>query len=385
MVQACPAGQCGDPQPLARWGRGRSAGVAVAGTGSAAVVSARDGADELLTAPASLGVLDRALDRVIGLGHTQLVGGTLVLAVGRHPVTELGVSAFPSSVTEDVLDAARAGRCLGAVAATAAGLQVRVVDTGSATGNDHDHDHDPMTVTVTEQLLQQGEDLGAVLGAAGVVALGEVDIGNTTVAAGLASSLLRLDADQVVGLGSGADTAMLDRKTEVVAAALNRWTANPAAHHDGVLPAQRLAALGGPEFALLVGVVRGAAHAGAVIMLDGLATSVAALIAVQAEPAVAAHLVAGQRSREPAHPAVLQRLGLQPLLDYGCAPGKASGPPWVPSCCVPDCNCGPAPPAPRPHRGRAARNPRSRAAGLACVGGGSRRVPVTHGGFAYRS
>lgn len=111
-----------------------------------------------------------------------------MLAVGRHPVTELGVSAFPSSVTEDVLDAARAGRCLGAVAATAAGLQVRVVDTGSATGNDHDHD--PMTVTVTEQLLQQGEDLGAVLGAAGVVALGEVGIGNTTVAAGLASSLL---------------------------------------------------------------------------------------------------------------------------------------------------------------------------------------------------
>jgi len=293
------------------------------------VVSARDGADELLTAPASWGVLDRALDRVIGLGHTQLVGGTLVLAVGRHPVTELGVSAFPSSVTEDVLDAARAGRCLGAVAATAAGLQVRVVDTGSATGNDHDHD--PMTVTVTvtvtvtEQLLQQGEDLGAVLGAAGVVALGEVDIGNTTVAAGLASSLLRLDADQVVGLGSGADTAMLDRKTEVVAAALNRWTANPAAHHDGVLPAQRLAALGGPEFALLVGVVRGAAHAGAVIMLDGLATSVAALIAVQAEPAVAAHLVAGQRSREPAHPAVLQRLGLQPLLDLRLRAGEGVG------------------------------------------------------------
>jgi len=71
-------------------------------------------------------------------------------------------------------------------------------------------------VTVTEQLLQQGEDLGAVLGAAGVVVLGEVGIGNTTVAAALAASLLGLDADQVVGLGSGADTAMLNRKTEVV-------------------------------------------------------------------------------------------------------------------------------------------------------------------------
>jgi len=183
-----------------------------------------------------------------------------------------------------VLDAARAGRCLGAVAATAADCRYGSSTPQAPPATTTTTTTTTMTVTVTEQLLQQGEDLGAVLGAAGVVALGEVGIGNTTLAAALAASLLGLDADQVVGLGSGADTAMLDRKTEVVAAALNRWTAHPTAHHDGVLPGQRLAALGGPEFALLVGVVRGAAHAGAVIMLDGLATSGAALIAVQAEP-----------------------------------------------------------------------------------------------------
>ena len=60
-------------------------------------------------------------------------------------------------------------------------------------------------------------------------------------------------------------------------------------------------------------------------MLDGLATSVAALLAVRIEPAVAAHLVAGQRSRENAHARVLEELGLEPLLDLRLRAGEGAG------------------------------------------------------------
>ncbi len=60
-------------------------------------------------------------------------------------------------------------------------------------------------------------------------------------------------------------------------------------------------------------------------MLDGLATTVAALLAVRLEPAVAAHLVAGHRSRESAHPAVLRELGLEPLLDLRLRAGEGVG------------------------------------------------------------
>jgi nicotinate-nucleotide--dimethylbenzimidazole phosphoribosyltransferase len=83
--------------------------------------------------------------------------------------------------------------------------------------------------------------------------------------------------------------------------------------------------LGGPEFAVLTGVVLGAARAGAVVVLDGLATSVCALLAQQEEPAVASHLVAGQRSRERAHGLVLERLGLEPLLDLRMRAGEGVG------------------------------------------------------------
>jgi nicotinate-nucleotide--dimethylbenzimidazole phosphoribosyltransferase len=86
-----------------------------------------------------------------------------------------------------------------------------------------------------------------------------------------------------------------------------------------------LAALGGRWVALLTVGVLWAAEAGAVVVLDGLLTSLAALCAVELEPAVAQHLVAGQRSRERAHADVLARLGLEPLLDLRLRAGEGAG------------------------------------------------------------
>ncbi len=86
-----------------------------------------------------------------------------------------------------------------------------------------------------------------------------------------------------------------------------------------------MGALGGPELAVLAGVVLGAAEARSLVVLDGLATTVAAATAVALEPAVAAHLVAGQRSRERAHERVLIDLGLEPLLTLRLRAGEGVG------------------------------------------------------------
>lgn len=283
--------------------------------GPLAVVAAHDDADDLLTPPGSLGVLDRAVDRAVALGHAGLEGGVLVLAGGRHPVTGLGVSAFEPSVTDDVLAAAREGAALGTAVASTVGLRSVVVDCGSATG-DLLHS-DALTSSAVDELVVRGRAIGVAEGASGLVALGEVGIGNTTVAAALASVLLDLPASETVGLGSGADSAMLARKREVVEGAVARVSI------EG--PLQALAAVGGPEVALLTGVVLGAAAVGAVVVLDGLLTSLAALCAVLEEPAVAQHLVAGQRSRERAHAVVLGRLGVEPLLDLRMRAGEGAG------------------------------------------------------------
>jgi NaMN:DMB phosphoribosyltransferase len=219
------------------------------------------------------------------------------------------------------------------------------------------------------------------------VALGEIGIGNTTVAAVLAAALLDVPVTEVVGRGASADAVMVERKVDVVERALARLrstaqtpsspaqaapsTAQPprstvhfspstvrysgssvqhsesrghlspstvqysgssvqhsessgqSEHPGGVHEVLRR--LGGGEFAVLTGVVLGVAEAGGVIVLDGLATSVCALAAVRLEPAVAAHLVAGQRSRERAHALVLTELGLEPILDLRIRAGEGVG------------------------------------------------------------
>lgn len=300
------------------------------------MVAATDDADDLLSPPGSLGVLDRALDVLVAAGVGASESGTLVLVGADHPVAGLGVSAYPASVTRDVLEASIAGRGLGAVTASGAGLSVIVVDAGvtggplpgSADARPLDDDArgdlatgDALSRAAVERLVATGRELGARAAVGGLVALGEVGVGNTTVAAALTCAALGTDPEETVGLGSGSDAAIMARKREVVATAVARRAAK--SNFDD--PIDLLAGLGGPEIAVLVGVVLGASGAGTGVVLDGLATSVAALIAQRLEPAVHAYLVAGQRSREVAHELVLRELGLEPLLALRLRAGEGVG------------------------------------------------------------
>jgi nicotinate-nucleotide--dimethylbenzimidazole phosphoribosyltransferase len=240
---------------------------------------------------------------------------------GHHLVANLGVSGFASTVTDEVLDAARAGKALGVVAATEAGLDHQVVDAGWSTGNLRDHD--ALDHIAVQRLVDQGIIHGRKAAGCGLVALGEVGVGNTTIAAALTAIVLGLDATDVVGLGAGSDSVILEQKRSIVAQSIRR---SRERYGDQVTePMTALASMGGPEFALLAGVCLGASEQGAPIILDGLATSIAALVAVLIDPAVASHLVAGQLSREIAHGAVLARLGLEPLLDLRFRAGEGAG------------------------------------------------------------
>lgn len=294
------------------------------------LVTATDAADELLSPPESLGVLDRALNRVLAVGAQDVTGGSLVLAGADHPVADLGVSAFPAATTTDVLAATVAGTSLGAASAKGAGLTVIAADAGVAqavpgarparpTGERGDlASTDAMTVADVESLLAVGREIGTEAAASGLVCLGEVGVGNTTVAAALACALLDLEPQDAVGLGSGSDAAMVARKREVVAAALARTKGESD-------PLRLLAALGGPEIALLTGVTLGAAAAGAPVVLDGLAGSLPGIIASRTEPSAQGYLLAGHVSRERAHAIVLRELGLEPLLSLRLRSGEGVG------------------------------------------------------------
>src|SRR5699024_7390206 len=198
------------------------------------LVSATDAADELLSPPESLGVLDRALNWAGAVGAGPVTGGTLVLAGTVHPDTDLGVSAFPASSTADVLTATVEGTSLGSATATGAGLAVIAADAGvrvpvpgaravrrSGTRGDP-VTTDAMTLADVETLVAAGREIGTEAATTRLVCLGEVGVGNTTVAATLACALLDLEPQDAVGLGSGSDADMVAHKRHVVASALTR-------------------------------------------------------------------------------------------------------------------------------------------------------------------
>ncbi|MCW2934967.1 MAG: cobT [Actinomycetia bacterium] len=309
----------------------------LAGPDQRAVVAGRDTGDDLLAVPGALGVLDVTVNRVLALAGPAPATGTLVIAAADHPVTRYGVSAYPSHVTADVYEATVKGVSLGATTARHAGLACEAVYARPAGPQGDLVGSDALTEADVEALVTQGIALGERLArgtasaacptgtaGGGLICLGEAGIGNTTIAAALACALLDLDPATAVGLGAASDTAMMARKRDVIGRALDR-ARSEYGKRIAEAPWLVAAALGGPEIVLLAGVTLGAARSRVPVVLDGLATSVAALLAVRAEPAAQAALVAGQRSRERAHQAVLTELGLEPLLDLRLRSGEGVG------------------------------------------------------------
>jgi nicotinate-nucleotide--dimethylbenzimidazole phosphoribosyltransferase len=164
-----------------------------------------------------------------------------------------------------------------------------------------------------------GASGGGVSGARALVT-GEMGIGNTTAAAALVAAFTGRPAAEVTGRGTGIDDAGLARKTAVVERALVLHAAAVAAG-----PLETLAALGGYEIAALAGFIVGGAAEGVPVLVDGLIAGAALLAAERLVPGVAARCIAGHRSVEPGAAAVLDELGMAPVLDLELRLGEGSG------------------------------------------------------------
>ena len=263
------------------------------------------------------------------------LGAAIVLAAGDHGYAEQGVSAYPPEVTGQMLATFAAGGAAISVLAREAAARLVVVDAGVRTPVDRPAVRalrlGPGTADATTGPAMQREDAltgiaagvalaeEVVADGAGIVATGEMGIGNTTAAAAVCAALLPAEPEAVCGRGTGVDDAGLARKVDAVGRALAANRPDPAD------PVGVLAAVGGFELAVLAGVCLGGARAGAVVLLDGYVTGAAALVAARLAPAAAGRMVASHRSPEPGHALVLADLGLEPLLDLGLRLGEGSG------------------------------------------------------------
>jgi len=312
---------------------------AVMATSQAARAEAAHRQGLLAKPPGSLGrleALSQQLAAVAGCCPPRVSARpALLLAAADHGVHAQQVSAWPQALSTAIASGCVRGDSVAAVLAARSAVRLVVLDVGLMTppptgpglcsrrvraGTRNLLVEDAMTQGEAAQALLAGADAAGDLldDGADLLLLGEVGIANTTAAACLTGHLTGTSPGEVTGPGAGADVAALHRKTAVVAAALARVGPQPD-------PLRVLAALGGLEHAALVGAMLRAAAAGVPVLLDGVSTTAAALVAVRMCPALPGYLIASHRSSEPAAGVALAHLDLAPLLDLDLRLGEGSG------------------------------------------------------------
>jgi len=284
---------------------------------AAAAAQARQAA--LVKPPGALGRLEEIaihLARWQGKATPSADRPIVAVFAGTHGVTARGVSPYPSTVTRQMMDTFSNGQ--------AAVNQICSAFDAGLKAYDLALDHPTPDIT-TDAALDERACAGTMafgmeaVAGSDIVCLGEMGIGNSTIAAALAHGLFGGAAEDWVGAGTGADAAMLARKAETVRQAV-------AFHRDHLGdPFEVLRRLGGREFAAIVGAILAARHTRIPVILDGYAVTAAAAVLHAADPTALDHCLAGHRSAERAHGALLQKLGLTPILDLGMRLGEGSG------------------------------------------------------------
>lgn len=286
----------------------------------------------------SLGRLEDLACSIAAIRGTPDLGAlspAIVLAAGDHGIAEEGVSAYPQEVTSQMLLNFASGGAAICVLAREASAKLVVIDAGTAVPVEHpdirSHRIGPGTANSTrgpamsrDQALESiaiGVDVAQELISEGctLIGLGEMGIANSASAAALCAALLPAAPEQVCGRGTGVDDEGLARKVDAVRRALAANAIDPS---DGLAA---LAAVGGFEIGVLVGVVLGCAGARTPVVLDGFITGAAALVAARIAPASTGSMIAAHRSPEPGHRLVLSTLALEPLLDLEMRLGEGSG------------------------------------------------------------
>jgi nicotinate-nucleotide--dimethylbenzimidazole phosphoribosyltransferase len=152
-----------------------------------------------------------------------------------------------------------------------------------------------------------------------VLGAGEMAIGNTTSAAAIFCALTGLPTRDVTGKGTGVNDETLARK---IAAVERGLSLNQPCRDD---PVDVLAKMGGFEIGAMTGVFLGAAAHRIPVLLDGYISAAAALLAARMNGGAVGCFIASHLSAENGHRAVLDHLGLIPLLGLNMRLGEGTG------------------------------------------------------------
>ena len=251
-------------------------------------------------------------------GRDPAVNRPLVAVfAGNHGVTAQGVSPFPSTVTKQMVDNFAAGGAAINQICIAHDIGLKVFDlaleipTGDIT---QEPAMDERTCAATMAFGME-----AIAGGTDLLCIGEMGIGNTTIASALYCALFGGEPELWVGPGTGADEQGIKRKADAIHKALKL--------HEKYLndPLEVLRRLGGREFAAMAGAILAARTQRIPVIIDGFVASASAAVLFKANPKALDHCLFSHVSAEPAHKRAIEHMGKKPLLDLNMRLGEGTG------------------------------------------------------------
>ncbi|THB74135.1 MAG: nicotinate-nucleotide--dimethylbenzimidazole phosphoribosyltransferase [Desulfobacteraceae bacterium] len=256
---------------------------------------------------------------------------------GDHGITQEGVSAYPSEVTGQMVENFLNGGAAINVLCRHHSIDLKVVDMGVAVSFAPHPDLIRNKVAegtrnfAVEPAMTEAQMINALEGGMqaflnahevrkiDIVGLGEMGIGNTTSASAIISTVTGITPAQATGRGTGVDDKGLEHKTEVIERALAFHQPDPK---NGLEILQKI---GGFEIAGIAGAALAAASCGTAVVLDGVISTAAGLIAYLINPDIKGYLFASHKSVEIGHMAALEYMGLNPLIDFHMRLGEGTG------------------------------------------------------------
>lgn len=283
----------------------------------------------------SLGKLEDYVIKIAGITenhNVKLPKKALVVMCGDNGVVEEGVTQTGQEVTAIVAENFLTQNCSASIMCHALGVDIFPVDIGIyrdtniinkkiAYGTHNMTKERAMSREEVLKAINVGVDMVGELKEKGygIIATGEMGIGNTTTSSAIASVLLSEDVEKMTGRGAGLDNEGLMRKKQAIIKAI-------ALHHpdkDDVIDV--LSCVGGFDIAGLVGVFLGGAYHKVPIVIDGFISSVSALCAYRISEIAREYMIASHGSKEPGARLVLEAVGFEPALEMNMCLGEGTG------------------------------------------------------------
>jgi nicotinate-nucleotide--dimethylbenzimidazole phosphoribosyltransferase len=178
-----------------------------------------------------------------------------------------------------------------------------------------------MTREEADKCIQVGVELADEYAKKGykIFGTGEMGIANTTPSSAITSVITGKSVEDITGRGTGINDEIWKNKVQVIKDSIH------FNKPDASDPVDLLSKIGGTEIAGIAGLIIGAAANKIPVVIDGFISTVGALIAYLIEPKTKDYMFAAHMSQEVGHRAVLEKIGLRPILDLDLRLGEGTG------------------------------------------------------------